>query len=57
MAVELSKPVGEPVEYKGRKFTFCEPTQQMDNLPIGKLMPEYKTVEYKVAFEYIPIKK
>jgi hypothetical protein len=57
IAVELAKPVGEPVEYKGRKFTFCEPTPQKDNLPIGKLLPKYKNVEYKIAFEYIPTKK
>jgi hypothetical protein len=57
IAVELAKPVGEPVEYKGRKFTFCEPTPQKDNLPLGKLMPKYKNVEYKIAFEYMPIGK
>jgi hypothetical protein len=56
IAVELSKPVGDTINYKGRVFTFCEPTPQKDNLPIGKLMPEYKNTEYKIAFEYIPIK-
>ena len=57
IAVELVKPAGEPLEYKGRKFTFCEPTPQKDNLPIGKLMSKYKNVDYKIAFEYIPISK
>jgi hypothetical protein len=57
IAVELAKPIGEPVEYKGRKFTLCEPTPQKDNLPIGKLMPKYKDVEYKIAFEYFPVSK
>jgi hypothetical protein len=56
-AVELAKPIGNPIEYKGRKFTFCEPTPQKDNLPIGKLMEEYYNKEYKIAFEYIPEKK
>jgi hypothetical protein len=45
IAVALNKPVGEPVEYKGRKFTFCEPTPQKDNLPIGILMLKYKTTK------------
>lgn len=57
MAVELAKPIGNPIEYKGRKFTFCEPTPQKDNLPIGKLMDEYNGKEYKIAFEYLPTKK
>lgn len=57
IAVELLKPVGEAVEYKGRKFTFCEPTPQKNNLKMGELMPAYKNAEYKIAFEYFPVKK
>ncbi len=54
VALELQKPIGTPVVYKGRKFSVCEPTPQRVDLPIGHLMPELDAVAYQVAYEYIP---
>lgn len=54
LAIELRKPIGIPVVYNGRKFSFCEPTPQRLELPIGQLMPELKTVAFQVMYEYLP---
>lgn len=57
IAVGLQKPVGKPIQYKGTLFTLCEPTPQKDDLPIGEMMESYKNIEYKIAYEYFPVKK
>ncbi len=57
IAVGLQKPVGKPIEYKGTLFTLCEPTPQKYDLPIGEMMESYKNIEYKIAYEYFPVKK
>lgn len=54
LAIEFKKPVGTPVLYNGRKFSVCEPTPQLLDLPIGKLMPEHSNARYDVAYEYVP---
>jgi len=52
IAIQLKKPIGNPVLYKGNKYSVCEPTPQRLELPIGKLMPELKDAAYQVKYEY-----
>jgi hypothetical protein len=48
------KPQGETVEYKGNKYTICEPTPQLQDLRVGEISDEFKNMNYQVAYEYIP---
>jgi hypothetical protein len=54
LAVSLKKNKGTTLQYKNVTFTFCEPTPQAINLPLGQLMPAYTNKPYKIAFEYFP---
>jgi hypothetical protein len=54
IAVKFDKPQGETVEYKGNKYTICEPTPQLQDLRVGEISDEFKNMNYQVAYEYIP---
>jgi hypothetical protein len=54
MAVEFSKPVGDPIVYKGKKYSVCEPTPQTENLAIGQISSHLKNIPYHVVYAYEP---
>ena len=56
IAVKLDKPVGDPILYKGNKYSVCEPTPQMQELRLGQLSPELKNLPFEVVYEYNPQK-
>lgn len=57
MAVQFDKPVkGDYLIYKGKKYVFCEPTPQSQDLKVGQLAAQLKNVEYKVVYNYDPMK-
>eukprot|EP01012_Entosiphon_sulcatum_P013771 TRINITY_DN18964_c0_g1_i1.p1 TRINITY_DN18964_c0_g1~~TRINITY_DN18964_c0_g1_i1.p1 ORF type:complete len:386 (+),score=31.12 TRINITY_DN18964_c0_g1_i1:140-1297(+) len=57
MAVQFDKPVGEFIVYNGKKYSFCEPTPQKENLKIGQLSSTLKNIKYEVVYAYEPIKR
>lgn len=57
MAVQFEKPVGEYIIYNGRKYSFCEPTPQVEDLKIGEVSTSLKNIKYEVVYAYEPIKK
>lgn len=57
MAVQFDKPVGEFIVYKGKKYSFCEPTPQKENLKIGQVSAELKNIRYEVVYAYEPVKR
>ncbi|RYU92565.1 hypothetical protein EWM62_01445 [Mucilaginibacter terrigena] len=57
MAVEFSKPVGDPIVYKGKTYSVCEPTPQLENLPIGQMSAKLKSTPYHVVYAYEPMSK
>ena len=57
IAVQFDKPVGEPITYKGKKYSYCEPTPQAQNLKIGQLSSNFKNSKYEVVYAYEPLKK
>ena len=57
IAVRFDKPVGKTIDYKGGKYTVCEPTPQKKDLPAGKLLPELRKAPYEIAFAYNPESK
>lgn len=54
MAVQFDKPVGKPLLYKGKAYSFCEPTPQLHDLKIGQVSASLKQVPYKIVYEYNP---
>lgn len=54
MAVAFSKPVGDPIAYKGKIYSVCEPTPEKEDKPIGKLTSELKKLPYQIVYQYIP---
>jgi hypothetical protein len=54
MAVQFDKPIGEPIVYKGKRYSVCEPTPQKQNLKIGQLGSSYKNLPFQVVYEYAP---
>ncbi|MFD0764802.1 hypothetical protein ACFQZI_08035 [Mucilaginibacter lutimaris] len=57
MAVEFNKPVGDPIVYKGKTYSICEPTPQLENLSIGQLSAKLKSTPYHVVYAYEPAGK
>lgn len=55
MAVEFSKPVGDPIVYKGKKYSLCEPTPEQEDLPIGKMAANLKDTPYDIVYQYVPV--
>jgi len=54
MAVQFTKPVGDPIWYKGKIYSVCEPTPEKEDLPIGKLASNLRHVPYEIVYQYIP---
>ena len=54
LAIALDKPVGKPLIYNGVKYSICEPTPQKDDLPMGRTLPELRSVQYEVVYAYQP---
>ena len=54
MAVQFSKPVGNPVVYNGKIYSVCEPTPQTEDLRIGQLSAKLKNTAYQVVYAYQP---
>jgi hypothetical protein len=57
MAVQFDKPVGSPIIYKGKAYSLCEPTPQLEDLKIGQLSAKLKNKPYEVVYQYIPDNK
>jgi len=57
MAVQFEKPVGDYITYKGKKYSFCEPTPQATDLKIGEVAVELKHIKYEIVYAYEPLKK
>ncbi|UKT62384.1 hypothetical protein [Pedobacter mucosus] len=57
MAVQFNKPIGKSIIYKGQKYSFCEPTPQLQDLKIGEVSNKLRNVKYEVVYAYEPIKK
>jgi len=56
MAVQFDKPVGNFIVYKGKKYSFCEPTPQVQDLKIGQISAKLKNLKYEVVYAYEPVK-
>lgn len=57
MAVEFSKPIGDPIVYNGKTYSVCEPTPQLENLGIGQMSAKLKNTPYHVVYAYEPVNK
>ena len=57
MAVQFDKPVGSPIIYKGKAYSLCEPTPQLEDLKIGQVSTKLKNKPYEVVYQYIPDNK
>lgn len=54
IAVKFDKPVGNAIEYKGARYSICEPSPQKVNLAVGQMIPELRKAPYEVAYAYQP---
>lgn len=54
MAVKFDKPVGKPINYKGKNYYVCEPTPQKKDLKIGEISPNLKNKSYEIVYQYQP---
>lgn len=54
MAVQFDKPIGDFVLYNGKKYSFCEPTPQKQDLKIGQLSSKLKKIKFEVVYAYEP---
>lgn len=54
IAVQLDKPVGKPITYKGKKFSICEPTPQVEDLRIGRIAEMLHAASFEVVYHYDP---
>lgn len=57
IAVELNKPVGNPIVYKGKKYSVCEPTPQKQDLRLGQGIPALSKTAYEIVYAYNPQQK
>jgi hypothetical protein len=49
IAVQFTKPIGKPIFYKGKKYTICEPTPQLNDLRIGQVSAKLKNTPYQIV--------
>lgn len=54
MAVRFDKPVGKSIVYKGKQYSFCEPTPQKENLHLGQISTRLKNTPYEIVYQYEP---
>ena len=58
IAVQFEQPIGKStILYNGKKYSYCEPTPQIQNLKIGELSNNLKNKKYEIVYAYEPIKK
>jgi hypothetical protein len=57
MAVQFDKPIGNAIDYKGKKYTVCEPTPQKQPLKLGELSSNLKDRPYEIVYAYEPTLK
>ena len=57
IAVQFDKPVGKPIVYKGRKYSICDPTPQLEDLRLGQLSSDISKNSFQVVYEYTPVSK
>jgi len=57
IAIQLDKPTGKTILYKGRQYSVCEPTPQQADLKIGQLPLALRNASFDIGYEYIPEKK
>ncbi|KQM64652.1 hypothetical protein ASE74_11600 [Pedobacter sp. Leaf216] len=57
IAVQFDTPIGKAITYKGKKYSYCEPTPQAQNLKIGQLSANLKDSKYQVVYAYEPIRR
>lgn len=54
MAVQFDKPLGNSILYKGKKYSVCEPTPQLQDLRIGQISAQLRNTSYEVVYQYDP---
>jgi hypothetical protein len=54
IAIQLDKPLGKTIQYKGRQYSVCEPTPQSNDLKMGQLPLALRNAAFEVGYEYIP---
>ncbi|WP_443939832.1 hypothetical protein [Pedobacter sp. MW01-1-1] len=54
VAVQLANTPGEFILYNGKKYSFCEPTPQVQDLKIGQISANLKNSKYEVVYAYEP---
>ena len=54
MGVSFDKPVGKTIVYKGKSYSFCEPTPQKENLAVGQISSKYKKAPFQIVYHYEP---
>lgn len=54
MAVQFDKPSAEGIVYKGKMYAVCEPTPQLEDLPIGAVSSHLKNIPYQIVYQYDP---
>ena len=54
MAVGFSTPVGEPILYKGKYYSLCEPTPEIEDLKLGQMSAKLKNIPYSIVYHYEP---
>ena len=54
MAVQFDKPVGNFITYNGKKYSFCEPTPQTEDLKIGQIPQNLKNIKFEIVYAYEP---
>lgn len=54
IAVQLNKPVGNPIVYDGKKYSICEPTPQKQDLKIGQTIRSLNRASYEIVYAYDP---
>ena len=55
VAVQFEKGYGKTVEYKGMKYSVCEPSPQRIDLRVGQIMPTLKNQPYQIVYAYKPL--
>jgi hypothetical protein len=55
VAIQFKKPYGQTVEYKGTKYSVCEPSPQAIDLRVGQIMPKFRNQVYEIAYAYHPV--
>lgn len=54
VGVKLDKPSGKTIEYKGEKYTYCDPTPQAQSLSVGEILKKYRKDSFEIVFQYTP---